>query len=286
MERGNQIILVTGATGHQGGAAGRHLLEDGWRVRAITRHPDKPEARALAEIGAEVVEADMLDRAALDSAMSDVYGVFLMGTPYEGGPEVEERMDADVIDAARDANVQHLVYSSTIGAGAPSEFEWVDSKTHLESYIRDAGIRHTIWRPAYFMENTLGHKHEILLGTYTDTAWPETVHPMIAVDDIGRFVALAFREPERWIGATMTIAGDRMTFAEMGDTLSRVLGIEVVFEHIEKPELPTPPRPQPDERQFTDVDVDECRRLVPDLSRFEDWIVATGWKALVEASRE
>lgn len=285
MERGDKIILVTGATGHQGGAAARHLLEDGWRVRALTRDPNKAEAHSLSELGAEVVRADMLDRAAVDSAVDGVYGIYLMGTSMAGGPELEERMDRDVIESAQAAGVQHLVYSSTIGAGVPSDFSWVESKTHLENFIREQGLPATIWRPAYFMENTLRHKEEILAGRLTGPDWPETEHPMIAVDDIGRFCALAFREPERWIGETMTIAGDMLTFAEMADTLTNVLGIPVLYDRVEQADSVAPPHPPIGVRQFADIDVGECRKLVPGLASFGDWILATGWKTQVSASR-
>lgn len=286
MDTQGKTILVTGATGHQGGAAARHLLEDGWRVRALTRDPNKAEARSLEMMGAEIVRADMLDRPAIESALTDVYGVYLMGTPNEGGPEMEERMDDEVAAAAAHVGVQHLVYSSTIGAGNPSAVEpWVASKSRVEQFIRDEEIPATIWRPAFFMETTLRHRDEIIAGRYTGPDWPETQHPMIAVDDIGRFVALAFREPERYIGVTSTIAGDVLTFAEMAETLSEVLGIPVEYSQVEVEGMPRPARPPVGVHQFPEVDVEACRQLIPDLASYGQWVMATGWKAQVAAGR-
>lgn len=68
-------ILVTGATGHQGGAVTRHLLADGWPVRALTRDPTSAKAQALAALGAEVVQGDMGNPASLRPHLDRVYGV-------------------------------------------------------------------------------------------------------------------------------------------------------------------------------------------------------------------
>jgi uncharacterized protein YbjT (DUF2867 family) len=285
MERDDKLILVTGATGHQGGAAARHLIRDGWKVRALTRDPNKAEAHSLAILGAEIVQVDLLDRSAVDAAMQGVWGVYLMGTPSEGGPKAEEKMGCDVIDAAKDTGVQHLVYSSVLGADHPSTEIWAQAKSVVEQYVHDSLVPFSILRPTFFMENEMWHKDEILAGKLTGPDWPESMHPMIAIDDIGRFAALAFAAPETFLGATMTIAGDCMTFAEMAETLSAELGIPISYEHAEQPEMSSQPHPAPGVAQYPDVDVEECRRLIPDLATFAKWIDATGWKALAGVSR-
>ena len=71
-----RLILVCGATGSQGGAVTRRLLDRGFRVRGLTRNPQKPEAQALAEQGAEVVQGDMEDRSSIDRVLEGAYGVF------------------------------------------------------------------------------------------------------------------------------------------------------------------------------------------------------------------
>src|SRR5258706_9294346 len=76
MNHQNQLIVVTGAAGQQGGAAARHLLKAGWKVRALTRDVTKPAAQALAALGAELFHADNDDRASLDAAFKGAYGVF------------------------------------------------------------------------------------------------------------------------------------------------------------------------------------------------------------------
>src|SRR5690242_20666201 len=118
MANDNWIILVTGATGQQGGAVTRHLLAQGRRVRALTRAPDKPAARALAGQGAEVVQGDLYDRASLDRALRDVYGVFSVQNFWlpDVGYEGEVRQGKTLADAAKAAGVQHFVYTSVGGA--------------------------------------------------------------------------------------------------------------------------------------------------------------------------
>src|SRR5215510_10663245 len=117
MDKSGKIILVTGATGQQGGATARHLLANGWRVRALTRDPNKPTAQALAQAGAEVVRGDNEDRASLAAAMQNVYGVFSVQNNWlpEVGLDGELRQGKFIADAANGAQVQHFVYTSVGG---------------------------------------------------------------------------------------------------------------------------------------------------------------------------
>ena len=113
MER---LILVCGATGKQGGAVARSLLERGFRVRALTRDPQKPEAQALTEQGAEVVQGDMEDRSALDQVLVEgVYGVFSVQNFWETGYDREVKQGKTIADAAKAADVEHFV-SSSVGS--------------------------------------------------------------------------------------------------------------------------------------------------------------------------
>ena len=111
--RGNgRLVLVTGATGQQGGAVARNLLERGFGVRALTRDPEKPEAKVLAERSAEIVRGDLEDRSSLDRALEGVYGVFSVQNFWEAGYEREIEQGKRLVDAAKAADVEHYVYSS------------------------------------------------------------------------------------------------------------------------------------------------------------------------------
>ncbi len=280
MDRKDEVILVVGATGQQGGAAARHLSEDGWRLRALVRDPDKPAARHLSRIGVDLAVGDLLDRASLDAAVADAYGVFCMSTPFEAGTQAEETEAENMADASAAAGVRHFVFDSVAGAGSGTGPDWIVAKSHIEEHIRALGLPYTILRPVTFMENFLRHRDEILAGRLVSALWPESEWQYIAVDDIGRFVALAFREPERFIGKELDIAGDSTMVGEIADTFSSALGIPVTFEHEDVPGM-TPPRPSPGEEQPQRADLEACRKLMPGLTTLKQWIEASGWKAMM-----
>src|SRR5262252_6881239 len=108
----SKLILVTGATGHQGGAALRHLIERGFSCRALTRDPASPKARRLVGSGIELVGGDMENPASLTRAMDGVHGIYAVQTPYESGVEAETRQGINLIDAATRSRISHFVYSS------------------------------------------------------------------------------------------------------------------------------------------------------------------------------
>src|SRR5512133_828743 len=114
IDRGNRLIVVTGATGKQGGAVARHLLAKGWQVRGLTRDLDKPAAHALRSAGAEMDRADNDDRISLDQAMQGAYGAFSVQNFWIPGvgTEGEIRQGKNIADAAKAAGIQHFVYSS------------------------------------------------------------------------------------------------------------------------------------------------------------------------------
>jgi len=277
MNRSDLTILVTGGTGRQGGAAARHLLADGWKVRALVRDPDSARALALAESGAELVKGDLLDRASLDRAVDGAHGVYSVQTPRGVGAGDEQREGFNLADAAADAGVEHLVFSSVIGADRPVAGYQLP-KHEIEAHIVELGIPATVLRPVTFMENWLGQKETILSGHLRAPAAPDVVRQFIAVDDIGRFVALAFREHSRFVGQTFEIAGDQMTMPEVADIFALVLDLPVVYEEV--PPFPGGVRihnPGPGEPVPRRADLDSLRELVPDPWTIERWVRAQDW---------
>src|ERR687886_2667436 len=141
-----RLILVTGATGKQGGAVARSLLDRGFRVRALTRDPQRPEAQALTEQGAEVVQGDMEDRSAIDRVLEGAYGVFSVQNFWETGYDREVRQGKTVAEAAKAAGVEHFVYSSVGSAHRQTGIPHFDSKWEVEEHIRQIGLPYTILR--------------------------------------------------------------------------------------------------------------------------------------------
>src|SRR5690625_1882813 len=149
-------IVVSGATGQQGGAVARHLLDHNFHVRALTRNPSQRAARELAGAGAEVTEGDFYDTESLSRALDGAYGAFSVQNSNKAGVKNEIRQGKAFAEAAKKAGVNHFVYSSVGAAEKETGIPHFDSKWEIEEYIRLLELPHTILRPVYFMTNWLG----------------------------------------------------------------------------------------------------------------------------------
>lgn len=282
----DKIIAVTGATGQQGGAVARKLLAEGWKVRALTRDLEKPAAQELASLGTELVPGDMDDRAELDAAFQGAYGVFsvqnfwLPNVGYEG----EIRQGKNVADAAKAADVRHLVYSSVGAAHRGMGQKHFESKWIIEQYIHSLDVPYTILRPAFFMDNYNWSRPYILNGVFTGMGLqPEKDIQSIAVEDIGVFVALAFANREEYLGKTIELAGDALTESQIVDTFTKVIGRPVQLT------LPSADEGWGDQEERTamfsffngkayDADIPALRKLHPGMLTLEQYLRKNGWE--------
>src|SRR5689334_17596214 len=164
-------VVVTGATGKQGGAVARGLLKRGHKVRAVTRDPNSSQAKALADAGATLVAASLEDTAGIRKALEGATSIFAMTTPF-GGTDAEIRQGVAAADAAKAAGV-HLVFTSVGSANRQTGVPHFDSKYEVEKYIAKAGVRATILAPVAFMENLFFAKEQLAKGVYA-TALPPT----------------------------------------------------------------------------------------------------------------
>lgn len=227
----DHLVLVVGATGTQGGAVARHLLSRGVRVRALTRDPDQDAARTLGEEGAEIVRGDLEDRDSLAPALEGAWGAFGVQTFHEHGLEAEVEQGRRLIDAARDVGVKHFVQASVSGADEDTGIPHFETKTRVEEALRDSGLRHTILRPVFFMENWLGWD-DWREGGITLPLSPETTLQQIAATDIGAFAAMAFHDPDAWAGRSVGLAGDERSMEEIAAALGRGAGRPVSYTQI------------------------------------------------------
>ena len=223
----DKLIAVTGATGQQGGATAKHLLAKGWKVRALTRDLNKPAAQALANAGAEIIQADNDDRASLERALYGVYGAFSVQNFWLPGvgAEGEVRQGVNIADAAKAAGIEHFVYSSVGAAHRGMGQAHFASKWEIEQYIQSLGLPYTILRPVAFMDNYNWQRAAITNGTFT--GWglrPDKGLQLIAADDIGAFAELVFAHPQDYLGKTLEIAGDELTEPQIAATFTRVIG--------------------------------------------------------------
>jgi uncharacterized protein YbjT (DUF2867 family) len=234
MEKG-ATILITGATGQQGGAVARQLLSAGHKVKAMSRNPDSEKARALAALGAEVVPGDLNDAASLKRAFDGAWGVFAVQNTWEAGVEGEEEQGKRTAEVAREQGVQHFVYTSVGSAERETGIPHFDNKWRVEETVRGLDFpSSTILRPVFFMENWVSpwFKPAIDEGTVAIGVKPDTRLQMIAVDDIGKYGRLAFEQHEALNGQAIEIAGDELTMPQVAEIIGRTSGKPVSFYQV------------------------------------------------------
>lgn len=227
MDKGSRIVVVTGATGRQGGAVARHLLSNGWSVRALTRKPQGPAARRLAGLGAQVVRVELSDRRSLTPAFEGSYGVFSVQNPMIGGIEAAIAQGRNVADAAKEAGVSHVVYGSAgIGTAGTGIGSW-ESKLQVQAHMESLGLPLTVLRPMAFMELMTDR------GLYPAVAMWQLMPRFagedlpigwICVDDVGAIAARAFADPSRFIGADVKLAADVQSIGDCRRTWRTVTG--------------------------------------------------------------
>lgn len=294
-----RTLVVCGATGKQGGAVIDSLLADGrWNLIALSRSPDGERASALRERGVEVREADLDDRNSLIAAFAGADCAYGVTTPETADGKVDTDMDRrhgiNVAEAALSAGVDHLVMSTVlyVEEGQEVSLDYIRPKAETESYVAEKGIPHTFIRPASMMDEIGGEYLPVKKGVITGQADNDARVPYIACRDIGRLAAMAFAEPDRFLGRRINLIGDFVSGDELAEILTRVTG----RPHRHK----APPIPLmwifarewiPLRRHFERwgrephpplmlEGIEESRRLLPDILTFEDYLRLIGFGEL------
>jgi len=243
------LVLVTAATGRQGGATARALLAEGKSsVRVMVRNPDAPNAKALAAAGAEVVVGDLDDPASLHAACAGVRAVFSMQSPIISASGVDHSKELEqgrnLVEAALAQGVTTFVHTATSGVGDHRNVEgWAEGrwKAH-EAYwenklamcelVRGAGFAHwTIILPSTFMDHPMLDPAGFVDGRRLVTVvHTDRLIPLVAPEDIGKAAAAAIVDPTRFGGVTLQLAGDLLTLPQIVEILSRVDGKEYILQ--------------------------------------------------------
>jgi uncharacterized protein YbjT (DUF2867 family) len=272
-------FAVVGATGQQGAAVLDALLQAGEPVRALVRDPDAAAARQIADRGAEVVQADLEDRTSLTAAFRGARAVFLM-TTYAGadGPEGEVRRGTTGAEAAADAQVPLVVYSSVGGAERHSDIPHFESKRRIEERLEKL-VPTRLVRPTFFMDNlqsqlpSAGDDGDIVVRLPMPGDVPLQ---MVSVTDIGRVVARVLRQPDL-VDAAVEIAGDELTLVAVADRVGVRYGRPARFEPLPIEALGDDADQQAMFRWFVDTpaytaDLEETRRLLPGVLDLTKWL--------------
>lgn len=282
-------VLILGATGNIGGAAARELLRRGWQVRAVTRSPQSAKAQALAALGAEIVQADMEDRASVDAAFAGMKQVFSVQNWTTSGVAGEIRQGELVADAAKVAGAAHLVYGSAGVGEADTGVPHFDCKVVVEKYMRvGLGLPTTAVRPGPFMELMTDKAFFPPLAAWgvmpKIVGW-ETPLPWTAVADIGAAIANIFDNPDKWVGRDINLFSDVASMRECQHIFKMATGKKpfglplplAIFNKMAGPEMVVMWQWLVDYLAVNDrgrlkADVAAAREVCPDLHSVADWL--------------
>jgi uncharacterized protein YbjT (DUF2867 family) len=234
------LITIVGALSKQGRSAAQTLLQSGrYRVRALTRRPDSPEAQSLARQGAELVNVplELGRKQDLVNAFRGSHGAFLMTPVVLPQETYEAEIGKQQADAAVEAGVQHIVFSSLehvdrITGGTKFAPHFTD-KAAVEEYIRTLPVRSSFILPAFFYTNLIEYYPPRMEG---DTLvfpiyLPEDfrapfVDPLTAA---GPAILEIFSNPEKYAGKSLPVIGDIISPREMVETFTRVTGKKAAY---------------------------------------------------------
>jgi uncharacterized protein YbjT (DUF2867 family) len=311
-----KIIAVVGSTGVQGGGLCRAILADpssGFSCRAITRDPSKDKAQALKGAGAEVVAANLDDVESLKTAFAGAYGVYGVTNFWEHFSAEKEKAQAkNIADAAKAAGVKHVIWSTledTRAFMAPGDTRMpmlqekyrvphFDAKAEANAFF--AGLPVTYLVTSFYWDNLFMFGLAPKKGEGGQYEW---TFPMgtsrlagIAGEDIGKTAFGVFKAGQPYVGKTVGIAGEFLTIEQMGQVLSKGLGIgPVKYNAVDANLYRSFGFPGADEmgnmfqadRDFekemmANRNLDEARKLNPALQTFDQWLAKN--KAAVEAA--
>jgi uncharacterized protein YbjT (DUF2867 family) len=304
-----KIIAVVGSTGSQGGGLVRAIVNDpngGFAVRAITRDVNKDKAQALKAAGAEVVKADLDDVESLKKAFAGAHGVFGVTNFWEHfSGEKEKQQAKNIADAARAAGVKHVIWSTLEDTRKLMKADdtrmpilqqkyrvpHFDAKAEADTYF--SGLPVTYLVVSFYWDNlylfALAPKKDEKTGVYGWTYPMGTAKlPGIAAEDIGKAAYGILKAGQQYVGKTVGIAGESLSFDEMSEKISKGLGISPVkFTAVDANVFRSWGFPGADEygnmfQVYRDFEkevlgarsADVARSLNPSLQTFDEWLAS------------
>ena len=302
-----KIIAVVGATGAQGGGLVRAILNDpkgGFTARAITRDTKSDKARELAQLGADLVAADIDDEASVRKAFEGVQGAFCVTFFWEHfSPEKEIAQVQNMAEAAKAAGVKHVIWSTL-----EDTRQWVpltdnrmptlkgkykvphfDGKGESNKLFTNLGVPTTFMLASFYWENLIFFGMGPKKGPDGNLAitFPmgDKKLPGMAAEDIGKCAYGIFKKRDKFIGKTVGIAGEQLTGAQMAAALTKAIGREVRYNDVPPDAYRALDFPGADDlgnmfqfkRDFQEYfcgvrNVNFSRTLNPELQTFNEWL--------------
>ncbi|MFC8342517.1 NmrA family NAD(P)-binding protein [Streptomyces sp. NPDC057280] len=294
----DRLVVVTGATGRQGGATAHRLLAAGRPVRALVRDTTAPAAKTLEAAGAQLVRGDLDDPSSLPAALEGAAALFAV-PPVAVGPtgldtKREFARGRALADAAALVGVGHVVFTGV--ASTPGRPGGSEVKKRVEDHLRERIRSVTVLRPVRFMSNYLGSTaigiDGITGGMHRHIFPPDEPAQIIAVEDIAEFAALAFDQPDRFAGRSLELAGDAPTPAAAVAAISEATGVAMRYEQITHTEATAlnPEIAQAWERWAAGsrwhADIEALRVIHPGLRTLADWLAESGAALLRKRLRD
>lgn len=302
-----KVIAVLGATGAQGGGLVRAIMADnsgGFTARALTRDVNSEKAKALSDIGAEVVPVDIDNLDSLKSAFKDTYGVFAVTFFWEHFSADKEIEEAGLIaKAAKENNVKHIIWSTLEDTrnwiplednrmptlGEKYKVPHFDGKGEADNIFIEFGLPVTLLLTSGYWENLIYFGWGPVRGKDGKLSlilpMGNKKLPGIAVEDIGKSAYEIFKRENEFIGKKVGIAGGHLTGKEMAESLSKVLGEEVTYSPLTFDAYRGLGFPGADDvgnmfqfkHDFEDVfcgarSLEFSRSLNPELKSFDKWL--------------
>lgn len=304
-----KIIAVFGATGAQGGGLAHAILNDKnseFSVRAITRDPDSDKAKALAQLGAEVIKADIDDYDSMQQALDGAYGAYFVTFFWAHFSAERETAEAKkMAEAAKNAGLKHVIWSTLedVRKFVPLDDNSMptlqgkykvphfDGKGEADHFFTDAGIPVTFLLASFYWDNMIYFGSGPKKGPDGKLALTLPIGKKkmagIASDDIGKCAYGIFRKGADLIGKTIGIAGDHLTGSEMAEKLTKALGNEVSYNEVTPAQYRAFGFPGADDlgnmfQFYSDFDkhcnsirdLNVSKTLNPGLQSFDDWLKA------------
>jgi len=228
-----KTVFVTGATGNQGGAVVRHLVNKGFYVKALIRNPDSPRAKLIRKEHVELVQGDLNDPASYKNYLQNVDAVFC-NLHFMEGVDKEIRQGLNLATFSKEQGVKHFLYSSVVGCDLNTGIPHWDSKYEIENHIKLTGIDYTILRPASLFENLLVPqvKSRILKGKLVLPTRKDIVQQFIGADDIGLISSVVFSNPTKYAGRTISLASEQLDGSELAAVFSKILNRDIKFQQL------------------------------------------------------
>ncbi|NHE56600.1 NmrA/HSCARG family protein [Cyclobacterium plantarum] len=231
-------IVVCGATGKQGGAVLDALLESGkWNPVAITRDIRSQKATEIKGKGVPLLFADLADKPSLVKAFKGAYAVYGVTMPVNPrgklDTEYEWKQGQNMVDACVANNIQHLVLSTVLYIEEDQEnnLTYIKKKVAIENLVKEKNIPFTFLCPGSFMDDFGGEYLPVKKNIIRGMASNDTKIPHIACRDIGKFAAMAFEEPGKFVGQKLNLIGDFMSGNELAALASKLSNGKTTYKH-------------------------------------------------------